>query len=177
MFEKVEINGVFIFNPKLMEDERGYTTKIFSKEVFVQNGLNCEFEETFISHNKFKNVFRGFHFQLPPYAQSKLLYCMNGEFECFFVDLRRSSNTFGKVSSYTIKEKSAIYIPLGVANAFVILKDNTDIIYHLTSRYMLEFEGGLHYNSFDIKLNTDELIVSKRDEAFPLFKDFESPFL
>lgn len=178
MFRESFIQGVFEYNLHVFSDDRGEITKIFHRPTFEEMGISCTYGETILSKNRYAGVIRGFHFQYPPYVQSKLLFCLSGNCCNFLLDLRQGSPTYGQVDKVELdcNHAKALIIPTGVANAFVINEDNTTILYHLTSKYMPEYEGGICWNSVGVDFGVKNPIISEKDYKLPQFKDFVSPF-
>lgn len=178
-FKETEIPGLLIVEPHYHADERGSNMKTFHKETFEARGLKCDFGETMITTNLCKNTIRGFHFQRPPYTQCKLYYCLMGAWNNYSVDLRVGSPAYGKVICIPMneQERKLLYIPDGIANAHLILQDNTKVLYQLGSKYMPEYDGGVRWNSFGIDFQVDHPIITEKDANLPLFSEFESPFI
>ena len=178
-FEETKIPGLFIVHPHYHEDERGSNLKTFHKDAFEERGMKCDFSETMVATNKLKDTVRGFHFQYPPYAQYKLYYCLEGAWKNYSLDLRKGSPTYGKFLCVTMSETElmGLYIPEGIANAYIVLKDNTKVLYQLSSKYMPDYEGGVRWDTVGLDLGGIEPIISKRDLEFPAFVNFDTPFI
>lgn len=178
-FIESEIKGLYVVKPHYHEDNRGSNMKIFHAETFIEKGLKCDFGETMITTNLHKDVIRGFHYQKPPYTQSKLYYCLSGEWNNYSVDLRKGSPTYGKVIVFNMNEneRKLLYIPDGIANAHLVLKDNTRVLYQLSSKYMPDYDAGIRWDSLGIDFPIDNPIMTEKDMKLPKFEDFESPFI
>lgn len=178
-FEKTEIPGLLIVKPHYHGDERGSNMKTFHKDTFEAQGLKCDFGETMITTNLHKNVIRGFHFQKPPYTQCKLYYCLCGAWNNYSIDLRKGSPAYGRVICIPMNEdeRKLLYIPDGIANAHLILKDNTKVLYQLGSKYMPEYEGGVRWDSVGLDFGDIDPIITERDMSLPGFDKFDSPFI
>lgn len=179
MFKQLPMQGVYEGSPKRSMDQRGSVTKIFQRALYEELGIDCSYNETLISRNAQKGVIRGFHFQYPPYAQSKLIYCITGACTSYLLDLRKGSPTYQQVQQILLSgEKSNVLIvPVGVANAYFIEQANTILLYQLTGQYMPEYEGGIRWDSVELQLACDEPIISIRDSGFPALAEFDSPFI
>lgn len=179
IFKETDIPGLLIVEPHYHADERGSNMKTFHKETFEERGLKCDFGETMITMNLCKNTIRGFHFQSPPYTQCKLYYCLAGGWNNYSVDLRAGSPAYGKVICIPMneQERKLLYIPDGIANAHLILQDNTKVLYQLGSKYMPEYDGGVRWNSLGIEFRVENPIITEKDANLPLFSEFESPFI
>ena len=178
-FKETDIPGLLIVEPHYHSDERGSNMKTFHKETFEKEGLKCDFGETMITTNLHKNTIRGFHFQRPPYTQCKLYYCLSGAWNNYSVDLRKGSPTYGKVICIPMSEddRKLLYIPDGIANAHLILEENTRVLYQLGSKYMPDYDGGVRWDSLGIEFGIQNPIITDKDACLPTFEDFETPFV
>lgn len=158
-------------------DARGGFTKIFNDADYKAAGINTEIKETYYSVSH-KNVIRGLHFQLPPYEHAKIVHVMKGRVTDVLLDLRKSSDTYGKVFHFTLSEEdpNALYIPVGFAHGFKTLEDNTLMLYHVTSVYEKKGDTGILFSSIDYDWGIEDPIVSERDMSFERLEDFDSPF-
>ena len=171
--EKINIEGLKLFSPKVFEDERGYFTEFYNKEdfdavigeesKFVQDNISC-------SH---KNVIRGLHFQKPPFSQGKLIQVLRGKVMDVIVDIRRDSKTYGEHCKIELSDKNhkKLWIPSGFAHGFQTLEDNTEVIYQMSEFYYPGHSSGFRWNdpSFNIKWPTDPRVISSKDQSFPDF--------
>jgi dTDP-4-dehydrorhamnose 3,5-epimerase len=177
--ESFNIQGPLLIEPKVFEDERGYFFESYSKQQFVQIGVNEEFLQSnqSLSH---KGVLRGLHFQLPPYAQSKLVRVISGSVLDVVVDIRVGSPTYGKHVSAILSgnNKKMFYVPVGFAHGFLTLEDNTVFSYKCGNYYNKAAEQGIMWNDPDLKIEWDILqpVISEKDQANQSFRDFMSPF-
>lgn len=179
MFKQRSIAGAYEGFPKKNVDDRGSVTKIFSRTVFDEAGIDCSYNETLISRNLEKGVIRGFHFQYPPYAQSKLFYCVSGACTIYLLDLRKGSAMYGKIEQIALSAEKGniVIVPVGVANLYLTEQEQTTIVYQLTGQYMPEHEGGIRWDSVGLSFSADTPIVSERDRCLPAWADFDSPFI
>ncbi len=174
------INDLLLIKPKVFEDDRGYFFESFNDEKFRDFGI----EEIFVQDNEsrsMKHVLRGLHFQKPPYAQGKLVRVMRGSVLDVAVDLRKGSPTFGQWRSITLtsKDKWMLWIPIGFAHGFVTQEDDTAFFYKCTNLYNKDSEGSIRWDDPDLAIDWGEIInpvLSEKDIAAPLFRDFVSPF-
>ncbi len=158
-------------------DSRGGFTKLFNDADYKKAGIRAEIKETYYSVSN-KNVIRGLHFQLPPYEHAKIVHVVKGRVIDVLLDLRKSSNTYGKVFHFSLSEDepAALYIPVGFAHGFKTLEDNTLMLYQVTSIYEKKSDTGILYSSIDYDWGIKNPIVSERDMSFGKFEDFDSPF-
>lgn len=179
MFTQLPMQGVYEGSPKRNTDQRGSVTKIFQRALYEELGIDCSYNETLISRNAQKGVIRGFHFQYPPYAQSKLFYCVSGACTIYLLDLRKGSTMYGKIEQITLSAEKGniVIVPVGVANLYLTEQEQTTIVYQLTGQYMPEHEGGIRWDSVGLSFSADTPIVSERDRGLPARADFDSPFI
>lgn len=177
IFTKTEIPDVFVIEPKVHGDDRGYFFESFRQDKF-NDCLGREIK--FIQDNESKSTFgvlRGLHFQRAPYAQSKLVRVIEGEVLDVAVDLRKDSATFGKHVAVKLsgENKKQLFIPQGFAHGFVVLSATCTFCYKVDNYYNAESDGGVLYN--DPELNIDwgvelsELKISEKDKKLPFFKE------
>ena len=179
MIEKnlTELTDCFELRTIQHRDRRGTFVKTYQKEIYVQLGLQTDFKEDFYSISK-KNVIRGMHFQLPPFDQEKLVYCVQGLAIDVVTDLRKGSPTFGKSiqRELSVDLGNSIYIPKGFAHGFCALVEGTIIAYKVSTSHHPEADSGIHWNSIGVKWPVDNPILSSRDSSFVSFCEFVSPF-
>ena len=177
--KKLKIEDVLLIKPKVFRDDRGYFMETFKASDFKKIGLKEEFKQDNQSLS-IKNVLRGLHYQLPPFAQGKLVRCIRGKIFDVAVDIRKNSATFGKWVGVTLssENKNMLYIPPGFAHGFFTLSDVAEIYYKMTNEYAPEYERGIAWNDPDISIswgyrNISSVIVSEKDKKNPLLKDAE----
>jgi len=175
-FIKTHIPEVFIIEPNVYGDERGY---------FMESFLSLEFQEAvsktiFIQENESSSkygVLRGLHYQLEPYAQSKLLRVVSGRIIDIALDIRYGSPTFGKHIAVELSaaNKRQLFIPRGFAHGFSVLENDTIVQYKTDNRYSPEHERAIIWNdpSLGIEwgISTEDIILSDKDKKHPLLKD------
>ena len=179
IFERTEISGVVIIQPKLYKDERGYFFESY-RDKELNNFMG--YKVNFCQENESKStygVLRGLHYQVEPYAQSKLVRVIQGEVLDVAVDLRKDSETYGKHISLVLSDenKKQLFIPKGFAHGFLVLSQKAIFSYKVDNYYNKTYERGIAFN--DINLNIDwrlkqsEIKVSERDKNNPLYKKNE----
>lgn len=175
---KTKLPGVFSIEPNIFTDERGMLIKAFHKDMFAEYGLVSSFEESLYSVSK-KGVIRGMHFQIPPKAQVKLVYVSRGSILDVILDIRKGSPTYGQFVTLELSEKNHLmaYIPEGCAHGFVALEDNSCVIYLQGDVQSPENERGININSFALKWNVSNPVLSKKDQGLPPLVDYDSPFV
>ena len=177
-FNKTEIDGVHIIEPKVFGDNRGYFMESYNAEHFKEAGLNM----TFVQDNESKSskgVLRGLHFQ-KKHSQGKLVRVTKGEVFDVAVDLRNGSETYGKYVGVILSEenKKQFYIPEGFAHGFLVLSDEAVFNYKCTDYYAPEYDGGVMWNDPDINIEwplegIEEIILSEKDKKHPNLKDLD----
>jgi dTDP-4-dehydrorhamnose 3,5-epimerase len=179
MFQKIETNlpGVVVVKPRVFEDERGAFVKTYHTGFFRDMGLELEPKEAFFTVSR-KGVIRGMHFQMPPSAYAKLVYCIVGSILDVVVDLRRSSGCYGSVFSREISgvNHEMIFIPVGCAHGFLALEDGAIVVYQTSTMHDPARDLGILWFSIDFAWGVDNPVVSARDKAHPKIAEFESPF-
>ena len=176
---KTFIEGLFIVQPRVFEDARGYFFESWSEREFLKAGINAKFVQDNQSLSG-KGVLRGLHFQAPPSAQGKLVRVITGSVLDVAVDIRKNSVTYGKFVSVTLtaKNKTMFYIPPGFAHGFLTLEDNTIFSYKCTGYYDKNAEGTVLWNDKTIGIDwgiTDPVLSEKDTRGTP-FSEFTSPF-
>lgn len=174
---KSALDGCLRLEPKIFRDHRGTSIKTFHKDALKECGVKNNFVEDLIAISN-KNVLRGLHFQNPPFAQAKLVYCIKGSILDVVLDIRRDSPTYGKYQMFSIDAVNftMLYISEGFAHGYLSLEDDTIVMYKMSSVYKKELEGGIRWNSIDIPWGINKPIISERDENFVAFSDFKSNF-
>ncbi len=168
-FINTDIDGVFILEPRLFEDERGYFFESFSESKFRElTGLNTTFVQDNESRSK-EGVVRGLHFQLPPFAQSKLVRVVQGEILDVAVDIRRGSPTFGRSVAVVLSGENhrQLFVPRGFAHGFVVLRGDAVVQYKCDNPYAPECEGSIFWNDAELAvewgIDPAKAILSAKD--------------
>ncbi|MGB1019247.1 MAG: dTDP-4-dehydrorhamnose 3,5-epimerase [Chitinophagales bacterium] len=172
-FIKTEIEDVWVIEPNIFKDDRGYFYESFNAETFnKETGLNINFVQDNQSKSN-KGVLRGMHYQTGEHAQAKLVRVLQGSVQDVAVDLRKDSPTFGKHFSIilTAENHKQLFVPRGFAHGFLVLEDETIFAYKCDNFYNKESEGGLIYNDETIAINweleTEDFILSEKDIELP----------
>ena len=176
---KTHFRDLFIIQPRVFADERGYFLETYNKEAFTRQGLQIDFVQDNQS-GSVANVIRGLHFQLPPHAQGKLVRVISGSVLDVALDLRKGEPTFGHHFKMHLSaaDNQMIYIPGGFAHGFKTLEDNTVFAYKCTHHYVREAERTIQWNDpvLGIDWESDNPILSEKDKTGLAFDDFNSPF-
>lgn len=178
-FTKTEIDGVYIIEPKVFGDNRGYFMETYNENEFKANGLDYTFVQDNQSKSK-KGVLRGLHFQ-KSHPQAKLVRVLEGEVLDVAVDLRKGSKTYGKWVGVVLSEenKKMFMIPRGFAHGFVVLSDTATFAYKCDEFYHPEDEGGIAWNDPDVAIDWQyegEPLLSEKDKKHPTLKESKMEF-
>ncbi len=176
--EEASIPGVYILEPKVFRDDRGFFLETFRKEVLERAGIPADLVQD--NHSRsVRHTIRALHFQTPP-GQPKLVRCARGSVFDVVVDLRKSSPTFGSAFSLDLSDENhlQLYIPVGLAHGFCVTSDVADFVYRCGSYFNPESERGIAWNSPELGIAwpTDSPILSERDRGNPTFSDYPGPW-
>ena len=178
---KTAIEGVFIIEPKVFGDARGYFFESFSEREFKEKVGDIHFVQDNESMSKF-GVMRGLHFQRPPYAQSKLVRCVKGEVIDIAVDIRKGSPTYGQHVAALLTEDNhrQFFVPRGFAHGFVVLTDEVVFQYKCDNFYNKESEGSVAWNdpqlAIDWRIPADKVLLSEKDKLSKFLCDADYLF-
>lgn len=179
--EKCDIEGVFIIEPRIFEDSRGYFFEAFSEREFVEQVCDCRF----VQENEAKSsygVVRGLHFQLPPHAQSKLVRVIKGRILDVAVDIRKDSPTFGEHITIELSDENhrQIFIPQGFAHGYSVLSEEAVVEYKCDNYYAPECEGAIAWDdaalAIDWRIPAEQVILSEKDKRHPTLAECKNLF-
>lgn len=180
-FHSTTIPDLLLFTPTVFEDSRGYFFEAYNEEVFQKEGLPVRFVQDNQSLSSY-GVIRGLHYQLLPYAQTKLVRVLEGSILDVAVDIRKGSPTFGQ--SYAIElsaeNKKQLFIPAGFAHGFSVLSPKAIVLYKCNQFYNKKSEGGIRFDdpslNIDWKIEKEKQVVSDKDMALPLLSGCTNNF-
>jgi len=181
-FYTTDIPGLLVFEPSVFEDSRGYFFESYNHKIFAAAGI----DKTFIQDNQSYSLFgviRGLHYQLNPYAQSKLIRVLHGAILDIAMDIRKGSPAYGKVFSIelTAENKKQLFIPPGFAHGFSVLSKKAEMLYKCDSLYNKKSEAGICYNdpalNIDWQIPPDKVIISEKDKNLPLLSECQNNFV
>jgi dTDP-4-dehydrorhamnose 3,5-epimerase len=169
---------VLLFTPKKFDDNRGFLSEIYNKKNlgrlnFIQDNLSFSLET---------GTIRGLHFQIPPYAQDKLVIVLQGSILDIVVDIRHGSPTYKRWQAVELRSEDLgqILIPAGFAHGFCTLKPNTLVLYKVTNNYSPTHERGILWNDPDLgvawPVAAQDAILSEKDRRNPCLADLEGTF-
>jgi len=170
---ETKLEGVFIVEPQVFGDARGWFMETYSKKKTPQ--IDCDFVQDNQSFSAQKGTLRGIHFQTPPMEQAKLLRCTKGAIMDYAVDIRPNSKTYKQWVAVELTEenKKQLFIPRGFGHAFVTLTEDTEVLYKADNYYSPEHDRSILWSDPDIGIDwgTDDPIVSDRDKKAMLLKE------
>ena len=173
---KTAIEGVFIIEPRLFKDDRGYFFESFSQREFNEKVRKVNFVQDNESMSSY-GVMRGLHFQRPPFTQSKLVRCVKGAVLDVAVDIRKGSPTYGQHVAVELTEDNhrQFFVPRGFAHGFAVLSETAVFQYKCDNFYAPESEGALAWDDPDLgidwRIPADRVILSEKDSRHPRLKD------
>lgn len=179
--ETTTIKDLVIITPDVFEDPRGYFLEAYNQAKFVENGIVYPFIQDNQSFSK-RGVIRGLHLQINPFAQAKLVRVLEGEILDVAVDLRKNSLTYGKHFSVVLsaENKKQLMVPHGFAHGFSVLSETASVLYKVDQMYHKESERGIRFDdpilAIDWQLDSNEVIVSEKDQILPSFEDIDWEF-
>ena len=181
-FIKTEISDVYILEPLVFEDNRGYFLESYNQKKFEEVVGKTSFVQDNESKSS-KGVLRGLHFQKPPFEQAKLVRCIEGEVLDVAVDIRKNSKTYGKHISVLLsgENKRQLFVPRGFAHGFLVLSESATFAYKVDNIYAPEFDSGIRWNDKELNIqwgmDDSEVVISAKDAELPFLSEFESPFI
>ena len=179
-FIPTKLDGVYIVEPKVFGDHRGFFMESWSKRAFEEAGLFYDFVQDNHSYSSVKGTLRGIHFQRGEYAQAKLVRCVRGAVLDVAVDLRPESPTYGQWTAVELsaENKRQFLIPRGFGHGFVTLTDEVEFLYKADNLYAPAYDGGILWNDpgLGIDWGVENPVLSAKDAALPLWKDAVTDF-
>ena len=180
-FIKTALEGVFIIEPRVFTDNRGYFFESYSRAAFEAAGLFYDFVQDNQSKSSCGTV-RGLHFQKGEHAQAKLVRVLEGVVLDVAVDIRRASPTYGQHVAVELSEKNKLMmlIPRGFAHGFSVLSETAVFAYKCDNFYCKESEGGIRFDdptlAIDWRIDMAKALTSEKDKLHPYFSEFETCF-
>lgn len=180
-FIETGIPDLLVFEPMVFEDSRGFFFEAYNQKIFGGAGIECPFVQDNQSSSTY-GVVRGLHYQVPPFAQAKLVRALVGSILDVAVDIRKGSPTFGKVFSIELSaaNKKQLFIPAGFAHGFSVLSEVAEVLYKCDQFYSKANEQGIIYNdptlNIDWQIPLEKAIVSDKDLVLPQLANCVNPF-
>ncbi|WP_448588130.1 dTDP-4-dehydrorhamnose 3,5-epimerase [Thermocrinis sp.] len=178
-FKRLEtpLEGVYILEPTVFEDNRGFFMESYNKRDFEEVGIDLDLVQDNHSLSVQAGVLRGIHFQLNPKAQTKVVRCLKGVIYDVVVDLRKGSPTYRKWIGVILSEynKRQIVVPKGFGHAILTLVPNTEILYKVDEYYSPEHDMSIRWDDPDIgiKWPINNPILSEKDKNAPYLREVE----
>lgn len=179
---QTEIPDLIVIEPQVFEDARGYFFESYNQKRFEENGINNIFVQDNQSRSAY-GVIRGLHYQLAPYAQSKLVRVLHGKILDVAVDIRQGSPTFGKSFAIELsaENKKQFLVPRGFAHGFSVLSPQAVVFYKCDNFYQREAERGINFNdpqiAIDWQIAATDALVSSKDKVLPMLQEAEMNFI
>ncbi|MBK8174416.1 MAG: dTDP-4-dehydrorhamnose 3,5-epimerase family protein [Rhodospirillales bacterium] len=165
------IAGVLTGTPEIMEDERGWFTRVYCRQALADAGIDFVPSQISVSHNHCAGTVRGMHYQLPPAEERKLIRCIAGRVYDVVVDVRRTSSTHQRwvAVELDVDTGNALFVPAGVAHGFFALSDHARLEYMIDVPYAAEHAHGVRWNdpALAISWPGEPAVISERDRAWP----------
>jgi len=172
-FLPAQLNGVYLIEWKLIEDQRGFFARSFCQREFEEHGLKGRFPQCNTSWNKEKGTLRGMHYQIAPHAEVKVVRCTRGAIYDVVIDLRPGSPTYCKWMAAELNARThrMLYVPEGFAHGYQTLEPDTETFYMVSEFYTPAAERGVRWNDprFRIQWPLPNPILSAKDAAHPDF--------
>lgn len=175
IFVETKLRGAYIIDINPIEDSRGFFARSWCRKEFTEHNLNSNLAQCNTSFNFKKGTLRGMHFQVHPYAETKLVRCTRGAIYDVVVDLRKNSETYLQWVGVelTSDNRRMLYVPEGFAHGYQTLQDSTEVFYQVTEYYTPGAEGGLRWNDPTLAIEwpvIEDIIISNKDKNWPLIK-------
>ena len=168
--------SLLVISPKRFQDARGWFSETWNESKFAELGIKSDFCQDNQSHSGVKGTLRGLHFQAPPFAQAKLVRCLQGRIFDVAVDIRKASPTFGKWFGLELSAENGrqLFIPAGYAHGFLTLEQDCMISYKVDAYYSSPHDGGIAWNdpAIGIEWPIDDLpVLSEKDAKLPMLAE------
>src|SRR5450432_346837 len=171
-FIKTDFPGLQVFIPAIFEDKRGYFFESYNQKLFSDEGIEINFVQDNQASSSF-GVIRGLHYQLEPYAQTKLIRVLSGNILDAVVDIRKNSPGYGKAFTIELsaQNKKQLLIPKGFAHGYSVISESAEVFYKCDAFYHKESEGGIAWNDPSLNINWrvpyNKRIISEKDKIHP----------
>jgi dTDP-4-dehydrorhamnose 3,5-epimerase len=169
-FRPTTLGDAYIVEPERRSDDRGFFARTWCQQAFTAQGLDANLVQCNVSFNHRKGTLRGMHFQLPPFAETKLVRCTQGAIYDVIIDLRPDSPTFQQWVGVelTAANGQALYVPKGFAHGFQTLTDDAEVFYQMSAFYEPGYAGGLRWDdpTFKIDWPMAVTVIADRDRTY-----------
>jgi dTDP-4-dehydrorhamnose 3,5-epimerase len=175
IFTETPLKGAFVLDIEKIEDNRGFNARAVCQREFSTHGMTSQFVQGNILYNKTKGTLRGFHFQTPPCAETKLFRCIRGAVYDVIIDMRRESPTYKKWFGVelTATNYRMLYLPGNFAQGFITLADDTELFYLVSEFYSPGHERGIRYDDpqFGVVWPAPVEVISAKDRNWPDYSE------
>lgn len=182
LVEPCRIEDVLALTPKRFEDPRGYFCETYSERTIAAAGVRDRFVQDNQSRSVMQGTIRGLHFQIPPFAQAKLVRVLRGSIYDVAVDIRAGSPSFGQYAGCVLSaaKGNQFYVPAGFAHGFVTLEPDTEIFYKVSNFYSVAHDKGIVWDDPDIAIDWPLAggapLTSEKDAGLPRLRDLPAYF-
>lgn len=176
------IPEVLLVKPRCFEDARGYFCETYNEKLSASYGLVARYVQDNVSLSRKAGTIRGLHFQLPPFAQAKLVRVLRGRILDVAVDVRMGSPSYGHYVAVELsaERQEQLFLPAGFAHGFCTLEDDTEVFYKVSDYYAPAHDSGIVWNDPDLAIRwpyqDDAVILSDKDKALSRFRDMPAAF-
>ena len=175
IFTPIPLDGAFVIDLEKKEDDRGFFARMICENEFTAHGLVDHFSQVNDSFSAHKGTLRGMHYQLAPWAETKVIRCVRGALYDLILDLRPDSSTFGESFGVELsaENRRMVYVPKGFAQGSFTLADNTEAFYFADEFYAPEHERGVRYDDpkFKLRWPAPPIVISDKDKSH---RDFDA---
>ncbi len=173
IFAPTPLAGAYVVEPEPREDARGLFARTWCERELAAQGLETRIAQCSASFNKRKGTLRGMHYQIPPFAETKIVRCTRGALYDVIIDLRPDSPTFTRhfAAVLSADDRKMMYVPRGFAHGFQTLEDATEVFYQISEFYSADHARGVRWDdpAFAIRWPDDERTIVDRDRTYPDF--------
>jgi dTDP-4-dehydrorhamnose 3,5-epimerase len=180
--EQTPLSGCLVLTPRRFGDARGWFSEVWNRQTLKSAGIDADFVQDNHSFSAHPGTVRGLHYQSPPHAQAKLVRCARGVILDVAVDVRRGSPTFGQWFGAELSAENGrqLLVPVGFLHGFVTRAPDTEVLYKCSDVYAPACDGAVRFDDPDLGvdwgINPAAAILSDKDRAAPLFRNFATPF-
>jgi dTDP-4-dehydrorhamnose 3,5-epimerase len=171
--EKTSIDGAYIITFNKIGDSRGFFSRVFCRDDFLENGIGMEVVQANLSGNLVAGTLRGLHYQAPPFEEDKLVRAVRGAVFDVAVDIREGSPSYGRWHGevLSVENWKAFFIPKGCAHGYYTIEDNSEIMYFVSSPYTPGAERGIAWDDpvLGVKWPGRPVVVSPKDAAWKAY--------
>lgn len=178
---KTKLKDAYILEPKVFGDHRGFFMETYNAKLLEEQGFSLNFVQDNHALSKESGVLRGLHYQLEPFAQTKIVRVTKGAVYDVILDIREGSPTYGQWEGFILSEdnKRQLLVPRGFAHGYCTLVENTEFLYKVDNYYSPEHDRGIAWDDPDLNIDwpTSNPILSDKDTKHPYLKDLERQFI